>query len=209
MKSDGVTQVPARERTLGTLDLMLIWFGAAIAITEIWAGGLPSLTSIGLVFGIVAILTGRLVGNGLMAAMARIGSAAALPTMVLARSAFGIRGSYILAFFNVLQLVGWTGWMLFVGYLYLDILGSYLGIPGGNNPELRYAWVILLGVLCTFWSYAGKRFWQPAQRVSATLLFLLTVALTVIVVSKYGLAQFISADWSSIPTPGSLAGPTW
>jgi NCS1 family nucleobase:cation symporter-1 len=185
---------------------MLVWFGAAIAITEVWAGGLPSLTSIGLVFGIVAIVLGRLVGNGLMAAMARIGSVSALPTMVLSRSAFGVRGSYILAAFNVLQLVGWTGWMLFVGYLYLDILGSYLGLPGGNNPEMRYAWIILLGALCTFWSYAGKRFWQPAQRISSVLLFLLTVAMTAIVVQNYGLSQFLSADWSRIPYSGILGG---
>lgn len=206
MKSDGVAQIPPRERTLGTLDLMLVWFGAAIAITEIWAGGLAPLTAIGLTFGIVAIILGRLIGNGLMAAMARVGSVTALPTMVLSRSAFGIRGSYILAFFNIVQLVGWTGWMLFVGFLYLDILGSNLGLPGGNNPEMRYAWIILLGVLCTFWSYAGKRFWQPAQRISTVLLLALTVAMTWIVVKNYGLAQFLHADFSKIPYPGILVG---
>jgi len=186
--------VATKERTLTTSDLFLIWFGAAIAITEIWAGGSDPLRNLGLILGLVAIVIGRVVGNGLMAAMARIGADTGLPTMVLTRPAFGIRGSYLPAICNVLQLIGWTGWMLFVGYLYLDTIGSYLGLPGGTAaPEIRIAWIVLLGLFCTLWAMGGRRFWQLVQRVGAALLLLLTIALTVIVLQQYNIAELLTA----------------
>jgi len=190
-----------KQRNLGTFDLMLIWFGAAIAITEIWAGGLPQLTSLGLMLGLVAIVIGRLIGNGLMAAMARIGAGTGLPTMVLTRPAFGLRGSYLPAAFNILQLIGWTGWMLFVGFLYMDILAGFLGLPTNEEqPAMRFVWVILLGALCALWAAGGQRFWKVAQRIGAVLLFLLTIALTVLVFQQYD----VTAMWQ--PGQGSALG---
>lgn len=197
-----------KQRTLGTFDLMLIWFGAAIAITEIWAGGFSDLTALGLGLGLLAIVFGRLIGNGLMAAMARIGAASGLPTMVLTRPAFGLRGSYLPAAFNVLQLIGWTGWMLFVGFLYMDLLAGFVGLPvSDSQPAMRFVWVILLGVLCTLWAAGGQRFWKLAQRIGSVLLLVLTVALTWIVVKEYGLAQFWSMGQGS--ALGILRGADW
>jgi putative hydroxymethylpyrimidine transporter CytX len=193
-----------KERTLTTFDLAQLWFGAAISIAEIWAGGLKPLTALGLGLGLLAIVCGRIVGNGLMAAMARIGADTGLPTLVLTRPTFGVRGSYIPAFLNVLQLIGWTGWMLFVGYLYLDIVATMLGLPGGGAaPAMRYAWIILLGALCTYWAYRGHRFWQSVQRVSSVLLLALTLAMTAVVLLKYD----VRALWSqSSGTPlGALS----
>lgn len=197
-----------KQRTLGTLDLMLIWFGAAIAITEIWAGGFTDLTALGLGLGLLAIVFGRLIGNGLMGAMARIGAGSGLPTMVLTRPAFGLRGSYLPAAFNVLQLIGWTGWMLFVGFLYMDLLAGFVGLPvSDSEPAMRYVWVILLGVLCTLWAAGGQRFWKLAQRIGAVLLLLLTIALTLIVTREYGLAQFWTMGGGSVM--GILRGADW
>ncbi len=205
MGDGGIKPTQPKQRTLGTLDLMLIWFGAAIAITEIWAGGLPQLTGLGLMLGLVAIVVGRLIGNGLMGAMARIGADTGLPTMILTRPAFGLRGSYLPAAFNILQLIGWTGWMLFVGFLYMDILAGYVNLPvSADQPAMRYLWVILLGVLCTLWAWGGSRFWQVAQRTGAVLLLLLTVALTVIVLQQYDALSLWQAGTGS--PLGILAG---
>ena len=184
------SQTPHSEtpRNLSGLDLGLLWFGAAISITEIWGGGLPGITGVGLLFGIVAILIGRLIGNGMMAAIAAQGAASGLPTMMLTRAAFGIRGSYLPSFFNILQLVGWTGWMLFVGALYMDILAGYLGLPKmADVPAMRFLWVGLLGVLCTVWAFGGQRFWKSVQYVSSILLFILTLLLTYVVLTTYDL----------------------
>lgn len=187
-KKDYVPTGP-KQRNLSTLDLLLIWFGAAISIMEIWGGGLPQLTAAGLAVGLAAIAVGRVVGNGLMGAMARAGAETGLPTMVLTRPTFGVRGSWLPAFFNVLQLIGWTGWMLYVGFLYLDILAQAVGLPtAAQQPVMRYVWVLLLAVLCTWWAYGGARLWKVIERVFGGLLLALTIAMTVIVARQYDLA---------------------
>jgi putative hydroxymethylpyrimidine transporter CytX len=192
-RTAGIAPVAPRERILGAFDLAQLWFGAAISIGEIWGGGLQPLTALGLGLGLVAIVCGRIIGNGLMAAMARIGADTGLPTLVLTRPAFGIRGSYLPALFNVLQLIGWTGWMLYASYLYLDIVAGFLGLPSGKtDPAMRIIWIILLGAMCTLWAWGGSRFWKSAQRVSTILLFALSVAMTLAVLLKYD----VRALWS-------------
>ncbi len=197
MQHSELRPVPRDSRRLRPADLFFIWFGAAIAISEIWGGGLPSLAGVGLAAGLVAILLGRVIGNGLMGAMAAIGADSGLPTMILTRPAFGIRGSYLPAAFNVLQLLGWTGWMLFVGYLYMDKLAEYTGLPVSSElPLMKAVWIILLGGLCMLWAAGGQRFWQLVQRSSAILLFLLSLAMTWIVLRSNALPAL---DFSAGP----------
>jgi NCS1 family nucleobase:cation symporter-1 len=192
-------------RQLRTRDLAGLWFGAAIAITEIWGGGLPGLTALGLGLGLVAIILGRCIGNGLMAAIAQVGAQTGLPGMVLARPALGVRGSQILASFNLLQLVGWTGWMLFVGASYCDILAVPLGLPTVEQlPAMRIVWVGLLMALCVLWSAGGERFWKAVQTACTWLLALLCVAMTFIVLRQYDAAALLATGTAS--PLGLLAG---
>lgn len=199
-RSVNIAPVTGKERTLTAQDIALLWFGAAISIAEIWAGGLPALTALGLGAGLVAIVFGRVIGNGLLAAMARIGADTGLPTMVLTRPALGVRGSYIPALLNVLQLIGWTGWMLFTGYLYLDLVATNLGLPSGeSSPGMRYAWIILLGALCTWWATGGHSFWKAIQRWSSIALLLLTLAMTAVVLARSDIAAlWQGAGWTPL-----------
>jgi nucleobase:cation symporter-1, NCS1 family len=199
MQVGTIRPVALAERNLTFVDLAFIWFGAAISITEIWAGGLPQLTGLGLGLGFLAILAGRVVGNGLMGLMAHTGGVTGLPSMVLARAAFGQRGSAIPALFNVLQLIGWTGWMLFVGFTYLDTLAGMFGWPvAAEQPSMRIVWVLILGALCILWAAGGEKLWQRVQIVSAVLLFLLTILMSWVVLTQY--------DVHSIWLPRGCAG---
>jgi nucleobase:cation symporter-1, NCS1 family len=189
VKDTGIAPATKQERKLTQLDLTLIWFGAAIAISEIWAGGLPQLTGLGLGAGLLAIGLGRLVGNGLMAAMAQIGAATGLPSLVLTRPAFGVRGSYLPALFNIFQLIGWTGWMVFVAAEYVATLAKALGMEWTRGAWLATA--ITIGTLCTVWAllFAGQWWWKWVERTSAALLLLLTVGMTYLVLQRTGLPQ--------------------
>ena len=193
-----ITPTGKHERTLSQLDLGLIWFGAAIAIAEIWAGGLPQLTSLGLGAGLVAILFGRIFGNGLMGAMAQIGAQTGLPNMVLTRPAFGVRGSYIPAFANLLQLIGWTGWMVFMTAEYIATLAKALDVHWDHGTwQLT---VVAGGALCTIWAlfFAGQWWWKWIERTSTLLLLLLTIGMTVLIIQRTGLSGL------SLPTGSSL-----
>lgn len=189
--SGGIQPVPAQERRLNALDLSILWFGAAISIAEIWAGGQGPLTALGLGLGLLAILLGRCIGNGLMAGVAALGARSGLPTMALTRGVFGLRGSHALSALNVVQLVGWTGWMVFVGVAYLDALATQLGLPAATaQPSLRLLYCAVLTGLCVFWavSFAGHKHWRLVERISGALLLLLTIWMTAVVVRKYPLA---------------------
>lgn len=199
-RTASIAPVSGKERTLTAQDIAMLWFGAAISIAEIWAGGLPALTALGIGAGLAAIVFGRIIANSLLAAMARIGADTGLPTMVLTRPALGVRGSSIPALLNVLQLIGWTGWMLFTGYLYLDIVATSLGLPSGESaPWMRWMWIILQGALCTWWATSGHRFWKAIQRWSSIALLLLTLAMTAVVLMRYDIAAlWQGAGWTPL-----------
>jgi len=193
MADPTLTPIPQSRRTLSGFDLAAIWFGAAIVISECWAGGLPSLAGLGLAMGLVAIVLGRLIGNGLMGAMAGIGGETGLPTMVLTRPAFGVRGSILPAIFNIAQLIGWTAWMYFVAFLYLDVLAAKVGLPTAKEqPAMTFVWIGALAVLCTAASFAGAEFWHRALKWIAGAMFVMTVWMTVLIFKNYSPAEMLA-----------------
>ena len=58
--SEDIQPVPQQERNLSGMDFVL-WMGAAIAISEVWAGGM--LAPLGLIGGLWAIILGHVIGN--------------------------------------------------------------------------------------------------------------------------------------------------
>jgi len=197
MQHSEIEATAPEQRKLSQLDLGILWFGAAIAITEIWAGGQSRLSSLGLALGLLAILIGRLIGNGLMGAVAGIGAQTGLPTVSLTTPALGSYGSRILAVLNLIQLLGWGGWMIFAGVGYLDNLAGFAGLPSiAEQPGMRYLWAVLIAALCTVWAYffAGQRVWLIIERLAGALLLLVTIAMTVLVLRQYPPSQLLAGS---------------
>ena len=141
--------VDGGERNLNERDFFLLWAGAAISLSEIWAGGL--LVSFGLLAGLFIILLGHAVGNVPMAMGGLIGSRHGVPSIVGTRGALGNRGSVLPAILNVIQLVGWTAVMLWIGGQ------AAAGLAGGEGSG-RW-WTVALGALTTLWALVGNRLW--------------------------------------------------
>ncbi|MCS6772197.1 MAG: putative hydroxymethylpyrimidine transporter CytX [Kiritimatiellae bacterium] len=166
-------------------EYFFLWAGAAIALSEIWAGGL--LAPLGLSAGLAVIILGRLIGNLPMAIAGHIGAVTGEPSMVTTRGALGRRGSYLPAALNVLQLIGWTAVMLWIG----GQAASKLAPSVSADPRV---WVVAIGVLTTLWALGGPRVWRRLQQISVILLALLCVAMTVLFVSKYDLGGLLRED---------------
>jgi NCS1 family nucleobase:cation symporter-1 len=178
MKSNNtIAPVPSEERNLGGADLFLLWAGAAVSLAEIWAGGL--LVSLGFVTGLTVILLGHLIGNTPLAMGGIIGTRTGVPTMVAIRPSFGIRGSYFATILNLIQLVGWTGVMLWIcGKAAQAVWGfPLLGFRG---------WVLLAGVVTTLWALVGHRYWRWLHRIAVTGLLALCALMTYLVFHQYG-----------------------
>lgn len=174
--------VDDKERNLVERDFFLLWAGAAISLSEIWAGGL--LVSFGLLAGLFIILAGHAVGNTPMALGGLIGSRHGVPAIVGTRGALGNRGSALPAILNIVQLVGWTAVMLWIGGQ------AAAGLAGGATGN-RW-WIVALGVLTTGWALAGSRAWKWLQKIGVVLLLLLSVAMTALALHTYGLRELLA-----------------
>ena len=171
MASISISPVRATDRTYGGWDFFLLWAGAAISIAEVLTGGI--LAPLGFGLGLVAILLGHLIGNTPFALGGVIGSETGVPMMVGTRPAFGVRGSYLGAALNVVQLVGWTAVMIILaGQAANEITRVLFGFDN------LIAWKLIVGLVTTAWALVGQRTWRWLNNLSVALLLVLCIALT-------------------------------
>jgi len=182
---DALKPVDPKERTWGGLDFFILWAGAGISLAEIWAGGM--LRPMGFLIGVAAILVGHLLGNTALALGGLLGSEHGIPTMVALRPSFGIRGSYLASILNIIQLIGWTAVMIWIGGNAADAL---LKPVLGAHPK---AWMVGIGIITIVWSFVGETFWKWLQRISVTGLLILSAAMTLMVFKSYGWHNLLSA----------------
>ncbi len=182
--NEGVKPIDPKNRNLGGMDFFLLWAGAAVSLAEIWAGGL--LAPMGFLTGVLVILLGHLIGNTPMAFGGMIGSRTGLPTMVAVRPSFGIRGSYFATILNLVQLVGWTGVMLWIGGQAANAVWPM--------PAFGFrGWALLAGIATTLWALLGRRYWKWLQRIAVTALICLCLVMTWVVLREYGLERLLNA----------------
>lgn len=186
----GIRPVGRDERNLNGMDFLLLWAGAAVSLAEIWAGGL--LVPLGIMGGILAVLIGHLIGNTPLALGGIIGSRTGLPTMVSVRPSFGVRGSYFATALNLVQLVGWTGVMLWIGGQAAQAVWPFPGVG-------FQGWVIVAGIMTTLWAVLGHRLWKWLQRIAVTGLLILCCVMTYVVFRQYGWDQL-----TKIPSKESM-----
>jgi len=190
---DGIKPIKQEERNLVGVDFLLLWSGAAISLAEILAGGI--LVPLGLMTGILAILLGHIIGNTPFALGGIIGSEQGIPSMVSVRPSFGNRGSYLPAFLNVVQLIGWTAVMLIICAKSAEVISQRLF--GYSNFHL---WIVLAGIITTLWAFFGHKTWKWLHRISVTALLLLCLVMTYVVFKEHGFTEL-----TKIPRTSNLS----
>ncbi len=102
-----VLTIPSNQKTLKFSDFFVLWSDLGIGLLVLLAGTflIPSLSFFG---ALLAIILGTLIGSALLAVVGIYGTKFGLPTMVLLRSTFGIRGSYLPTLLNIFQMIGWA-----------------------------------------------------------------------------------------------------
>ena len=129
--------VESRKTTV--LENGMIWFGAGVSIAEILTG--TYFASLGFQKGIIAIVTGHIIGCIMMFLAGLIGARTEKSAMETVKLSFGNQGGKLFAILNVLQLVGWTGIMIYDGGLSAD---GMLGISAK-------IWCVVIGLLVMAW----------------------------------------------------------
>lgn len=143
--------------------LALLWFGAAVSISEIFTGGL--IAPLGLARGLAAILTGHLIGTGFLALGGYISFRRGENAMESVAFSLGRRGGALAALCNVVQLAGWT--VVMVVQAGSALSGILLALPGALSFRLL---ALILSALVVLWALI---FGSPAARLNEIAVCLL------------------------------------
>ena len=147
----------------------LIWFGAGVSLAEILTG--TYFAPLGMGRGIAAILLGHVIGCVLFFLAGLIGGRERKSSMETVKMSFGAKGGMLFAFLNVVQLVGWTGIMIYDGALATNSIFD-VGIA---------VWSVVIGVMIVIWIAIGVTNLGLLNKITMALLFILTVVLSVVV----------------------------
>ena len=147
----------------------LIWFGAAVSLAEILTG--TYFAPLGMGKGLLAIIVGHVIGCVLLLLAGLIGGRERKSAMETTKMSFGYRGGLLFALLNVLQLVGWTGIMIYDGAV----------ATNGIFEVGVWVWSIVIGVLIIIWIAIGITNLGLLNKITMALLFVLTVVLCVVI----------------------------
>lgn len=143
----------------------LIWFGAGVSLAEILTGTYYS--SLGFKQGLLAILLGHLIGCSMFFGAGIIGGKLRKSAMETVKISFGQKGSLVFSFLNILQLVGWTGIMIYDGALAANevfVIGAWF-------------WCLVIGSLIALWILIDIKHLGKLNTIAMSALFILTIIL--------------------------------
>lgn len=149
----------------GVFSNSLIWFGAAVSIAEILTG--TFFAPLGFFKGTLAIVIGHLIGCTLLFFAGYIGSLSKKSAMESTQMSFGVIGGKFFALLNVIQLVGWTGIMIYDSTLSLN----------GIFSAQKWIWSIITGLLIILWIAAGIKNIGKLSLAAMIALFALTIVM--------------------------------
>ena len=160
------------ERRTSVFEIGLIWFGAAVSISEILTG--TYFAPLGFAKGLTAILLGHIIGCAMLFLAGLIGGKVGKSAMETAKMSFGSKGALLFSLLNIIQLVGWTGIMIYDGALAVN----------GIFDIGRWIWCLVIGALIVLWILIGIRKLGKINTVAMGALFILTIILSFVIFGK-------------------------
>jgi putative hydroxymethylpyrimidine transporter CytX len=169
------------EKRTSIFENGLIWFGAALSIAEILTG--TYFAPLGFGKGLAAIIIGHIIGCLMLFAAGLIGGKMRRSAMETVKMSFGQQGSLLFSVLNIVQLVGWTGIMIYDGAL----------AANGIMSAGQWIWCLVIGGLIVLWILIGIENLGKVNTVAMGALLVLTVILSFVIFGK-GTAQAFASD---------------
>lgn len=161
-----------KEKRTSVFENGLIWFGAAVSIAEILTG--TYFAPLGFGRGLAAIIIGHIIGCALLFAAGLIGGKARLSAMETVKMSFGHKGGLLFAVLNIVQLVGWTGIMIYDGAL----------AANGVFAAGEWIWCLVIGALIVLWILIGIENLGRVNTLAMGALLVLTVILSFVIFGR-------------------------
>ncbi len=124
--------IPAEDRHGKVKDLFTLWFGGNIAPLPIVTGALGvQLFQLNLFWGVIAILTGHLIGGVLMALHSAQGPQMGIPQMIQSRAQFGSLGSLLVVVIAGVMYIGFFASNIVLAGKSLHGVAASIPVPVG------------------------------------------------------------------------------
>jgi nucleobase:cation symporter-1, NCS1 family len=176
-RHNSIAPVPEEYKDATPLDQFWIWAGANIAPINWVLGALGIVLGLGFWDTVLVLAIGNTIGVAIFGAFVLMGQRTGVTQMVLTRSAFGRRGAYFPAFF---QIVIATGWIAINTWIILDLsvaLLEKLGIP--STPATKVVVVLVLMAiqvgLATLGFYAIRTFEKWTVPITLVILVAMSI----------------------------------
>ncbi|MDP9479088.1 MAG: cytosine permease [Actinomycetota bacterium] len=177
-RHNSITPVPDEYKDATSLDQFWIWAGANIAPINWVLGALGIVLGLGFWDTVLVLAVGNALGVTIFGLFVLMGQRTGVTQMVLTRSAFGRRGAYLPAFF---QMIIATGWIAVNTWIILDLTAELLervGLPGSALTKVILVLVIMaiqVG-LATLGFYAIRTF----EKFTVPVTLIILVAMSVV-----------------------------
>jgi NCS1 family nucleobase:cation symporter-1 len=174
------------ERTMGFGNTIMVWLAANMVVTTLLTGtlfvpGLPYLQAI------VIILLGTLLGVTVLSLVGCIGTRTGLPTMVLTRGSFGLRGGTFPALLNLAVLMGWS---------WVQALLAGIAVNSAVETITGFSSIALFTILCqsivVLLALFGHKGIERVEPFIAVVMILLALFVFYSAFSTFGVAEFLS-----------------
>jgi len=149
--NEALTPLPLAERLFGWQTHASLWFslGVGLLVMQIGAYLVPA---VGTRDALLAIVLGSLIGSGLLAFTARLGSVSGLSSAGLMHATYGSAFAKLPVLLNIVQLIGWTTFELVVmregtAAIGLQAFGIPLSGPVGIVLTSLLWGLVLIGLL--------------------------------------------------------------
>ncbi len=187
-ESHSVEPIPDSERHGKPRDLFTLWFSANMQVTTIALGAVYVFIGLPLVWSIIAIILGNLIGAVFMAYHSAQGPIIGVPQMIQSRAQFGYFGALLPL---VLVIIMYLGFFALSSVLGGQSLTSLVGAHATTGPVT--IGVIILGVITALMAVFGYDLIHAYQRY-VSIVFLVAFAIFTIATAASG--QVPHGVWS-------------
>jgi len=213
LDTHGIAPVPAADRDSTPLKQFWIWAGANIAPINWVLGALGIILGLSLVETLLVLLIGNAIGCAIFGAFCVMGFRTGVNQMTLSRAAFGRRGAYLPAVFQMLMTMGWLGvntWVV------LDLALGIMKHLGVHHPGTGTKYAVGIGIMAVqaviaivgfYWIQAFEKYTVP---VAAAIMVLVSILAwhKVNIVWGHSTAHG-SAKWTAITQLTTAIGVGW
>ncbi|CAG9294928.1 cytosine permease [Celerinatantimonas diazotrophica] len=189
-KYTGVKPVSSERQSWAFGDFFALWTSLGIGLAVLQTGALLG-PGLGLAQSIMMIVVGTVIGSALIATVGWFSQRHGLSSMALMQQTLGLKGAYIPACMNFIQLIGWGAFeIVLMRNAAIQLIEQWW--PGSTWLTIPLVWTLLLGVLATWQAIKGPLSWVRVflRRVGIWIVITGCAGLTYYWFSHYSLAHF-------------------